>query len=54
MIDDFLFIIEKKLTAFYSNFFQNIYRKFHLVLNDVNSKSQVDKVDIVDFRYHGE
>ena len=29
-------------------------RKFHLVLNDVNFKLQVDKVDIVEFRYHGE
>ena len=32
----------------------NIYWKFHLVLNDVNSKSQVDKVDMVEFGYHGE
>ena len=27
---------------------------YHLVLNDVNYKSQVDKVDMVEFRYHGE
>ena len=27
--------------------FSNIYWKFHLVLNDFNSKSQVDKVDMV-------
>ena len=26
----------------------------HLVLNDVNSKSQVNKVDMVEFGYHGE
>ena len=32
----------------------NMYLKFHLVLNDVNSKSQVDKVDMVEFGYHGE
>ena len=30
--------------------------KFHLVLNvvKINSKSQADKVDIVEFRYRGE
>ena len=28
--------------------------KFHLVLNGVNSKSQVDRVDMVNFGYHGE
>ena len=32
----------------------NIYWKFHLVLNDANSKSQVDRVDMVEFGYHGE
>ena len=32
----------------------NIYWKCHLVLNDVNSKSQVDRVDMVEFSYHGE
>ena len=32
---------------------KNIYWKFHLVLNDVNSESQVDKVDMVEFSYHG-
>ena len=32
----------------------NIYWKFHMVLNDVYSKSQVDKVDILVFGYHGE
>ena len=34
--------------------FSNICWKFHLILNDVNSKSQVDKVDMVEFGYHGE
>ena len=32
----------------------NIYWKFHPVLNDVNSKSRVDSVDMVEFGYHGE
>ena len=36
------------------NFSKNIYWKFHLVFNDVNSKSQVHKVDMVEFGYHGE
>ena len=34
--------------------YSNIYSNFHLVLNDINSKSQVDKVDMVEFGYHGE
>ena len=45
--------LKKKI---WSNFDKksNIYWKFHLVLNDVNYKSQVDKVDMLDFGYHGE
>ena len=39
---------------FQRKIFQNIYWILHLVLNDVDSKSQVDKVDVVEFRYHGE
>ena len=31
-----------------------MYWKFHLVLNDVNSKSQIDRVDMVEFGYHDE
>ena len=32
----------------------NIYWKFHLVLNDLNSNSQVDRVDMVEFGYYSE
>ena len=39
---------------FSQKIFSNIYWKFNLVLNYVNSKSQVDKVDMVEFGYHGE
>ena len=39
---------------FSQKFSSNIYWKFHLVLNNVNSKSQLDKVNMVEFRYHGE
>ena len=38
----------------FKNFFSNIYWKFHLVLNDVNFKSQVDRVDMVECGYYGE
>ena len=34
--------------------FSNIYWKFHLGLNDVNSKLQVDNVDMVKLDYHGQ
>ena len=38
---------------FTENFFK-IYWKSQLVLNDVNSKSQVNRVNMVEFGYHGE
>ena len=45
--------IVSPLFLFSQKNFSNIYCKFHLVLNDVNSKSQVDRVDTVEFGYHG-
>ena len=45
-VEAFLFFTEKNCS--------NIYWKFHLVLNDVNSESQVDRVDMVELGHHGE
>ena len=39
---------------FHRKNYSNIYWKFHLVLNNVNSKLPVDRVDMVEFGYHGE
>ena len=51
----YLLIFPNYLSSFFHRkFFQNIYRKFDIVLKDDNSRSQLDKVDMVKIRYHAE
>ena len=39
---------------FWKNLLWKKKRRLHLILNDVNSESKVDKLNMVEFRYHGE
>ena len=54
VLNAFSYLGKWKRSFFHRKNCSNIYWKFHLVLNDVNSKSQVDKVDMAKFGYHGE
>ena len=43
--------VRVKAFLFLQKIFSNIFWKIHLVINGVNSKSQVDEVDMVEFSY---